>query len=267
MTRRGDFTRECQLRPHCVEAVHVHACARDLSDGPTLPGPDGHRTFQTLPKGVCLSCPVCPVTGLVGHHRTLSAVSGLSGVSGRRGGLPSFFHHSLEFVSRRSAIATHRDQQSWSLLAFGTSAIVFSNQFSFSPGDVRGWECHGKIGRARYPWRSLHASWKSTPWGKILDLPRKFMSPLPIRRRSQTSFRFSRCVVAARRCLHRPAQQFGGVVMKREKVTFEAEPELKTTLEDWARAEDRSVGSLLRRIVERAAQERRAASAATGEAR
>lgn len=51
--------------------------------------------------------------------------------------------------------------------------------------------------------------------------------------------------------------------MKREKVTFETEPAIKTTLETWAREEDRSVGSLLRRIVERAAQERRAASAAS----
>lgn len=49
--------------------------------------------------------------------------------------------------------------------------------------------------------------------------------------------------------------------MKREKVTFEAEPEVKTELEAWARAEDRSVGSLLRRIVEKASQERRAAAA------
>ncbi|MCA1474767.1 MULTISPECIES: hypothetical protein [Bradyrhizobium] len=49
--------------------------------------------------------------------------------------------------------------------------------------------------------------------------------------------------------------------MKREKVTFEAEPEIKTELETWAREEDRSAGSLLRRIVERAIQERRAAAA------
>jgi hypothetical protein len=48
---------------------------------------------------------------------------------------------------------------------------------------------------------------------------------------------------------------------QRERLTFEMEPETKTTLEAWAREEDRSVGSLLRRIVERAAQERRAAAA------
>ncbi|MDH2400786.1 hypothetical protein QCM77_12655 [Bradyrhizobium sp. SSUT18] len=52
--------------------------------------------------------------------------------------------------------------------------------------------------------------------------------------------------------------------MKREKVTFETEPEIKAALETWAREEDRSVGSLLRRIVDQAAQERRAAAAARG---
>src|SRR5882724_7938207 len=40
---------------------------------------------------------------------------------------------------------------------------------------------------------------------------------------------------------------------RRERLTFEMEPEIKTTLEAWAREEDRSIGSLLRRIVEKAA--------------
>jgi hypothetical protein len=47
----------------------------------------------------------------------------------------------------------------------------------------------------------------------------------------------------------------------RERLTFELPPETKSTLETWAREEDRSIGSLLRRIVERAAQERRTGSA------
>ncbi len=45
--------------------------------------------------------------------------------------------------------------------------------------------------------------------------------------------------------------------MKRERLTFEMEAETRSTLEAWAREEDRSIGSLLRRIVEKAAQERR----------
>jgi hypothetical protein len=48
----------------------------------------------------------------------------------------------------------------------------------------------------------------------------------------------------------------------RPRFTFEMEPEIKSTLETWAREEDRSIGSLLRRIVERAAEERRAGAAA-----
>jgi hypothetical protein len=49
---------------------------------------------------------------------------------------------------------------------------------------------------------------------------------------------------------------------QRERLTFEMEPETKSTLEAWAREEDRSIGSLLRRIVERSVQERRALAAA-----
>ncbi|WP_445215678.1 hypothetical protein ACKWRH_24925 [Bradyrhizobium sp. Pa8] len=49
---------------------------------------------------------------------------------------------------------------------------------------------------------------------------------------------------------------------RRDRLTFEMEPDTKTTLETWAREEDRSVGSLLRRIVDKAAQERRAAAEA-----
>jgi hypothetical protein len=51
--------------------------------------------------------------------------------------------------------------------------------------------------------------------------------------------------------------------MKRERLTFEMEAETRSTLEAWAREEDRSIGSLLRRIVEKAAQERRAAAEAS----
>lgn len=125
----------------------------DLSDRPTSPGPDGHRTFQTLPKGVCLSCPVCPVTGLVRHCRTLSAVSCLSGLSGRRGGWRSFFHHPLEFASDGSAIALRRDQQSWSLLATDSITIDLTQLFAITSAFARTWECHGKIRPARYPGR------------------------------------------------------------------------------------------------------------------
>ena len=50
---------------------------------------------------------------------------------------------------------------------------------------------------------------------------------------------------------------------QRERLTFEMEPETKSALEMWAREEDRSVGSLLRRIVEKAAQERRGVAAAS----
>jgi hypothetical protein len=53
---------------------------------------------------------------------------------------------------------------------------------------------------------------------------------------------------------------------RRERLTFEMEPDVKSALETWAREEDRSIGSLLRRIVERSVQERRA-SAAASEAR
>jgi hypothetical protein len=49
---------------------------------------------------------------------------------------------------------------------------------------------------------------------------------------------------------------------QRERLTFEMEPETKTILETWAQEEDRSISSLLRRIVEKAAQERRAAAEA-----
>ena len=45
--------------------------------------------------------------------------------------------------------------------------------------------------------------------------------------------------------------------MKRERLTFEMEAEIKTSLESWAREEDRSIGSLLRRLVEQSVRERR----------
>jgi hypothetical protein len=50
---------------------------------------------------------------------------------------------------------------------------------------------------------------------------------------------------------------------QRERLTFEMEPEIKTALEDWSRAEDRSMGSLLRRIVEKSVLEHRATAAAS----
>jgi hypothetical protein len=69
------------------------------------------------------------------------------------------------------------------------------------------------------------------------------------------------CVDAIFGVLHRRYEQRGGAIMK-SRLTFEMEAELKTSLESWAREEDRSIGSLLRRIAERSLQERRAANEA-----
>jgi predicted transcriptional regulator len=44
------------------------------------------------------------------------------------------------------------------------------------------------------------------------------------------------------------------------RLTFELEPETKSAIEQWARELDRSVGYVLRSIVDKAAQERRSAA-------
>jgi len=44
--------------------------------------------------------------------------------------------------------------------------------------------------------------------------------------------------------------------MKLEKITFEAEPQVKAALESLAKGEERSLSSLLRRMVKQSLQER-----------
>ena len=53
--------------------------------------------------------------------------------------------------------------------------------------------------------------------------------------------------------------------MKRERLTFEMEPETKTALEVLAREADRPLAYVVRQLIERSLQERRAAAVA-GEA-
>jgi hypothetical protein len=51
--------------------------------------------------------------------------------------------------------------------------------------------------------------------------------------------------------------------MRRDRLTFEMREETRTALEVWARQDgNRSVGSLLRQLVEKAVQERRASTGA-----
>jgi hypothetical protein len=103
---------------------------------------------------------------------------------------------------------------------------------------------------------------------KIEVVGRKIESLGDYRRSHPVSRRCSGMFVSTLRCVapvflirHRRPEQHGDASMKRERITFEMEAETRSTLETWAREEDRSIGSLLRRIVEKAAQERRAAAA------
>jgi hypothetical protein len=194
--------------------------------------------------------------------------------------VPSLDRYSLPADPGQSPCPRFCDQQSASLLAVSHITIVFTRLFAGYGLIIQAWECHGKIrarpfpsaieyptvGEAAQPAKFIGLVPKKTRqgcrWGRSRAPADISTADLPTRRRSPLPFVSAVGCVAGVLCApHRLSEQQGEFAMKqRERLTFEMEPAIKTTLESWARAEDRSVGSLLRRIVEKAAQERRAAA-------
>lgn len=137
------FRRECQLRPHCVEADHTRVRAAAIASV---------RSSSFHPS--------------IDIHST-AAVPG-------------------------SALAAHCDQQSSSLLASSTNAIVSNHLFALYGSCFRGWEYHGKSDRQRnagIPARCLHSGSRPSFSGSrgvggdsvarpIIDLPHPYTAAL-----------------------------------------------------------------------------------------
>jgi len=245
MTVGRHLARKCQLRPHCVEAVHVPACARG-NNGTRLVQRDRGQTGHTL-KGCVLSCPPARSHGRAGHRGTLSRLSPLSLMSpvserdARDLIAPFDSRYSLPAPLWLIAVAesAYRDRQKpldsklFQTVRRSRQHIVSAEPWNWprdgQPGDGAPFRNRGggEENGHRFVNRrsaSLH--------GAALKVLSAYCSAL--------------LGLSARRIVA-PKQRSAS--MKRERLTFEMEPELKASLETRARAEDRSVSSLIRLLL------------------
>jgi hypothetical protein len=163
-----------------------------------------------------------------------------------------------------SALASHCDQQSLSLLAHGSITIVLTHLFVAKAIRCWCWECHGKITGplallsapsdrsrslelGRYPRPPDHLRGGRTGGGASSGRPphnRPSRSPHGGAR--QTRVRCWQCPAPPSFASHDYCE---GRMTKREKITIELPPGVRDMLARWAAEEGRSLSNLVRRLV------------------